>query len=140
MMAPERFLRKYMGPATGQPRLTQDEWGSVSTMVEEILESHEATKDHCVTISLFRLGYSEKMEENPITIYISLSYESDETRWEEVIVKIENELHGRDLDFVKVHLEHNLGWGLGWSEFGMTRPCFLDKNEADFEYRLGTSI
>ncbi|KAH7271988.1 hypothetical protein B0J15DRAFT_542625 [Fusarium solani] len=118
MMAPERFLPKHMGPATGHPRLTEDEWDSVNTMVEETLESYEATKDHCVTISLFRLGYSERMEENPITIYISLSYESDEARWEEVIIKIENELHERDLDFVKVHFEHNLGWDLGWSEFG----------------------
>ncbi|KAJ4310202.1 hypothetical protein N0V84_011096 [Fusarium piperis] len=79
MMAPERFLRKYMGPATGR-RPTEDEWHSITAMVQEILDSHEATKDHDLTIGLFRLGYSQKMEENPIIIYISLSYESDETR------------------------------------------------------------
>lgn len=119
MMAPERFLRKCLGPATGHPRLTEDEWDSVRAMVQETLDSYEATRDHDVTVCLWRLGNSPKVEEAPITICVSLSYDSDETRWEEVIFKIENELRERGLGFVEVHLEHNVGWDLGWDVFGM---------------------
>ncbi|RTE74139.1 hypothetical protein BHE90_011421 [Fusarium euwallaceae] len=116
MMAPERFQLKNLGPVTGEPRLTSSMWDSVRNMISEKLDSCEVTRRKWVTIGLFRLGFSDKMEENPITIYISLSYESDESRWEEVIVMIEDELRERNLDFVEVHLEHNVGWGLGWDE------------------------
>lgn len=114
MMAPERFQLKNLGPVTGEPRLAGGVWDSVRNMVMEKLNSCEVTRRKWVSIGLFRLGFSDKMEENPITIYISLSYDSDESRWEQVMVMIENELRERNLDFIEVLLEHNVGWGLGW--------------------------
>ncbi|KAI8720349.1 hypothetical protein NCS52_00480100 [Fusarium sp. LHS14.1] len=116
MMAPERFQLKNLGSVTGEPRLTGEVWDSVRNMVMEKLDSCEVTRRKWVSIGLFRLGLSDKMEENPITIYIFLSYESDESRWEEVMVMIEDELRERNLDFIEVLFEHNVGWGLGWDE------------------------
>ncbi|KAM0427205.1 hypothetical protein ACHAPT_007633 [Fusarium lateritium] len=104
-------IKVFMDSVIQGPRgLTEAEWDSVRAMVRENLDSFEATKDQWTTVALFKLGYSENMEENPNTIYVSLSYDSDEMKWEEVMVKIEKELQEMNLGFLELHFEHNEGW------------------------------
>jgi hypothetical protein len=53
------------------------DWPHIADKVAEILERHPATESKVTSISLFRLGSSEDLGNNPLTVYISVSYESE---------------------------------------------------------------
>ncbi|KAK4155595.1 hypothetical protein C8A00DRAFT_31542 [Chaetomidium leptoderma] len=109
IMAPELIQPKYISPALDEnlPKLSED-WPTIKDEVVGILELFPATASHMTTISLFRLGYDELVTKaNPMTVYVSLDYESDQLGWDPVVQEIQCYLDGFEHD-LHVHLEHNV--------------------------------
>lgn len=87
-------------------------WPIIRDRVRRILEVYPATKGLWTTIALFRLGESTTWRiSNPITVYISMSYESPESGWQPVVDAIQQYLD--DFDYydvqrqgIQVWLEH----------------------------------
>jgi hypothetical protein len=108
MIARDLTLCKHVS-AISERELAQGlgrDWPNIADKVAEILERHPATESKVTSISLFRLGSSEDLGNNPLTVYISVSYESDETKWPPVVTMIEQYLSAYQHD-LHVHLEHN---------------------------------
>jgi hypothetical protein len=108
MIAQDLTLCKYVSAISGR-ELAQGlgrDWPHIADKVAEILERHPATESKVTSISLFRLGFSEDLDNNLLTVYISVSYESDETKWPPVVTMIEQYLSAYKHD-LHVHLEHN---------------------------------
>ncbi|KAF4463494.1 hypothetical protein FALBO_9682 [Fusarium albosuccineum] len=107
MIAPERVLPKFMAPVNDHQELVS-KWNNLRSTIAHHLNGNEAVGPHWTTIALFRLGYSQVFEENPITVYISLDYRSDETKWDNAIVELKKLLRQMGWDFLQVHMEHGL--------------------------------
>lgn len=105
MIAPQLTRRKYMGGVMDNPKLESD-WDEIRDKVFSILESFPQTKGQMTCIALFRLGYSPNRNENPITVYVSVDYDSDETAWPQVIRAIQTFLDSLEHNLV-VHIEHD---------------------------------
>ncbi|KAH6884222.1 hypothetical protein B0T10DRAFT_579666 [Thelonectria olida] len=85
MLAPERTMKKYLGGVEHMPDLEKG-WPGIKKLVRERLEAFEATRSYMNQLGLFRLGYSQDREMNPITVYICVDYDSDESKWDEVLL------------------------------------------------------
>ncbi|KAK3294632.1 uncharacterized protein B0H64DRAFT_401167 [Chaetomium fimeti] len=109
MIAEELTLKKYLSlvPTEILARGLQRDWPYIQDRVSEILEDHNATKGCMNTLSLFRLGFSPRHEDNPITVYVSLDYVSDETGWPPVVEEIRQYLEEFNYVQLQIHLEHN---------------------------------
>ncbi|KZZ93827.1 hypothetical protein AAL_05543 [Moelleriella libera RCEF 2490] len=105
MLAPELFLKKYVAPEIGNARLESD-WPVIANQVYSILQSFSQTRNKMTQIALFRLGYSENPGLNPITVYITLRYSSDDSKWHSVLVKLQQVLDGFPHGLVPF-MEHN---------------------------------
>jgi len=90
------------------PTLVTD-WDVIRHKVDEILESHPATRNKFSNISLVRLGWwsGEYAERNPLTIHISLDYDSDETQWEPISEEIRQFTVQVSQHKFEVHMEHS---------------------------------
>ncbi|KAF4345316.1 hypothetical protein FBEOM_720 [Fusarium beomiforme] len=110
MIAPELSSTVYYSPVRNQPKLSQS-WDKIRAHFFQKLEQSEATKGKMTAIALFRYGLSSHRNTNPITIYISVNYSSDETKWQRVISLIEVAIRLLDPAWkgVHVHIEHNEG-------------------------------
>lgn len=106
MIARQLTVGKRIAPVLNNPDLEKD-WPSILDSVYRILESFDQTRSHMTSISLFRLGFSLVLEENPITVYVSVDYDCPESTWPPVIRAIESYLEGTIHD-LHVHMEHNL--------------------------------
>jgi hypothetical protein len=64
---------------------------------------------------LFRRGFPENRTENPnpLTVYIPVFEESDETEWDDIIETIELEFRERGWNELWVHMKHNEPWCSG---------------------------
>ncbi len=81
------------------------DWDTIKANVGRTLESFPSTQGQVTSISLFKLGSSANLECNPLTVYISVDYESEEARWPPVANEIQRGLdsYGHNL---RVHIEH----------------------------------
>ncbi|KAF5568041.1 dihydrolipoyl dehydrogenase [Fusarium phyllophilum] len=59
--------------------------------------------------SLQKYGTNYLLENNPPTVYISVSHDSDETQWHEVVTEVKKTLDAAGWSDVQVHIEHNEG-------------------------------
>ncbi|KAF5631333.1 hypothetical protein F25303_9705 [Fusarium sp. NRRL 25303] len=132
MIAPELYEDIYYYPVQDQPKLSHS-WDRIRAHVYEQLEQFEATKGKMTTIALFRYGLST-LSTKPITIYISVNYSSDETKWESIIASIELSIGLVDPAWkgIRVHIEHNVG-----VQSAFTIPE-LEGTDEDIEQRLET--
>lgn len=107
-IAKELTLGKYISAIPPQEfsESLAEAWGEIKYHVSDILDRHPQTKERLTSISLFKLGFSDDINKNPLTLYISLDYESEETRWPPVVEEIQKCLDRYPYD-LRVHLEHN---------------------------------
>lgn len=106
MIAPERIKDKYLGIVGNIPAL-HSAWPFLSSLVRDRLEAFEATSSHFNTIALFRLGHLEATDDNPITVYITVDYASDETEWPSIVDDILRALANHGWPQLHVHIEHD---------------------------------
>ncbi|KAF5019111.1 hypothetical protein F66182_8880 [Fusarium sp. NRRL 66182] len=109
MIAPELVSPVYCYPVLDQPGLMES-WYLISSLVCQRLEAFEGTRRKMTNVSLLRYGLSEDRDANPITIYISVDYTSDETQWQDVMTSIKGALEQQGWPDLHVHMEHNEGW------------------------------
>lgn len=109
MIAPQLTETVHIG-IVRDDAYTADSWDHVRALVHERLENFEATKGHMTSMSLFRYGLLKETDANPVTVFISVDYESDETQWLGIITDIERNIHSYGWTDVQVHMEHNIGW------------------------------
>ncbi|KAH8729145.1 hypothetical protein BGZ61DRAFT_345664, partial [Ilyonectria robusta] len=94
MIAPERIMDKNLGLVGNNPALLSA-WSSLKSFVRSRLEAFDATSSHFKAIALFRLGFSEVNDDNPITVYITVDLASDETEWPGIVDDILSGLENR---------------------------------------------
>jgi hypothetical protein len=109
MIAPQLTKPVYIGMVRDDA-YTSDSWDQVRALVHQRLENFQATKGHMTSMSLYRYGLLKQTDANPVTVYISVDYESDETQWLGIITDIERDIHNYGWTDVQVHMEHNIGW------------------------------
>ncbi|KAH6958241.1 hypothetical protein DER45DRAFT_214387 [Fusarium avenaceum] len=108
MIAPELTTTVYYGPVSDDTD-TYDSWDQVRDIVYQRLENFQATKERMTAICLFHYGHNKHIEANPVTVYISVDYKSDETQWPGIITDIERNIHSYGWTDVQLHIEHNMG-------------------------------
>ncbi|KAM4066597.1 hypothetical protein HRG_000678 [Hirsutella rhossiliensis] len=91
MLAAELCAVKYLAPVVGNERLSQD-WPQISDRVTSLLESIPEAQNRATSISLFHFGYALPADTNPITVYISVSYDCLEDSWPMILGRIQDEL------------------------------------------------
>ncbi|KAF7548013.1 hypothetical protein G7Z17_g7349 [Cylindrodendrum hubeiense] len=97
----------FIGVVPHIPRLV-DDWPTLKVKIQHCLDNFPSTRSHMTAISLLRFGPSWDIDSNPITVYISVGYLSDETEWSAVIHRIESDLAMSGWPDLRVHLEHNV--------------------------------
>ncbi|KAF4335697.1 hypothetical protein FBEOM_10459 [Fusarium beomiforme] len=102
MIAPQCYETVYIGEVEDNDLL----WDDIQAVVKRHLDSSQATRNHLSTLALIRRGFS-KPEDNPITVYIGCTTDSDETKWEGIADAMEAEFCERGWKDVVVHIEHN---------------------------------
>ncbi|PSS10523.1 hypothetical protein M430DRAFT_175449 [Amorphotheca resinae ATCC 22711] len=100
MIAHQLTIGKRIAPILNKPDLERD-WPSILDSVYRILESFNQMRSRITSISLFCLGFSLVLEENPITVYVSVDYDCPESTWPPVIRAIESYIEGTTYDRVK---------------------------------------
>lgn len=110
IIAPQVGRGKEVGAIIGKPELERDS-EEITEGVSSILESHDATKGMMNSLVIFRLGYSTRADENPITVFISMDEEADDEAWRPVLQDIQRYLDGWPHDLT-AHMEHNEITGL----------------------------
>jgi len=108
MVAEELTLSKYISPVPSN-ELTDGlarDWPVITAKALDILDAYPATESRVTSISLFKLGFSRDFDKNPLTVYISVDYESEESKWPPVVGEIQQLLH-RYPHNLHLHLEHN---------------------------------
>ncbi|KAF5702036.1 hypothetical protein FMUND_13654 [Fusarium mundagurra] len=104
--APEIVGPIYLGVVDDRPDLIQH-WDHVKRVVNERLNTFDATRHYVTSIMLLRHGLSPNTAANPITVYISVDLRSDEKQWDPILTNIETSLNTMGWADVRVHLEHN---------------------------------
>lgn len=117
------------GPVRDRPDLFQC-WEKMRVLVYECLEAHESTKGSMTSISLFRYGTGEYYGNNPVTIFITVDFDSEEFGWPEVIGYIEKSLKKHQLPALYIHIEHNVG-------ISSAPPSLLDPEDERASNRTG---
>ncbi|KAI9899452.1 hypothetical protein N3K66_005913 [Trichothecium roseum] len=105
MIAPELLADKHIGVITEKP--LKAAWPKLGRDVFDLLESFPATRSRMTNMSLLRLGYERDVTLNPITVYISVDYDCDESAWASVVAAIERYLRESGWPEINVHMEHN---------------------------------
>jgi hypothetical protein len=108
-------------PVRERPDLLQI-WDQLKRLVYQQLENNIGTKGHMTSIGLFRYGLSEISADNPITIFITVDFESHEFMWPQVIHDIEQQLTAHSFPALYVHIEHNIGYHLAPPPFELVTP------------------
>ena len=107
MCAPELTRDKMLGVIEGQPALTAA-WPRLSRDMSAKLADDYPDIWWCIEcFSLFRLGYDLRNNaNNPITVYIAVSYDSNELNWPPAIAALEKLLAEAGWSHIQVHMEH----------------------------------
>lgn len=106
MIAAELLANKRIDVITEQPLLNAA-WPKLGRDVFDLLESFPATRSRMTNMSLLRLGYERDFAPGPVTVYISVDYDSDESAWAPVVAAIERYLRESGWPEINVHMEHN---------------------------------
>ncbi|KAF5673684.1 hypothetical protein FCIRC_7946 [Fusarium circinatum] len=109
----------------------QSAWECLGSTIFNRLQSPRATQGHITSLSLQKYGTNSLREDNPPTVYISVSYDSDETQWYEVVTEVKETLDAAGWSDVQVHIEHNEGM-IGYFD-NYTSPTIEKRNRG---YRL----
>ncbi|KAJ4129172.1 hypothetical protein NW768_007707 [Fusarium equiseti] len=117
------------GPVKDRPNLLEC-WDMMRALVYECLEAHQATKGSMTSISLFRYGPRLCHGNNPVTIFITVDFNSQEVGWPDVIEDIEKCLSEHELPVLYIHIEHNIG-------FSPAPPSLLDPEGENARNRIG---
>jgi hypothetical protein len=112
IIAPELSTRIYFAPVRNEPQLFQ-QWDNLRSMVSRRLDAHSSTRGRMTLIALLRYGLNYVPSHNPITIYISVNYESEEEHWQSVIDDIQSNMSKFGYPDLPVHIEHNVGFQVG---------------------------
>ncbi|KAF5590811.1 uncharacterized protein FSUBG_10675 [Fusarium subglutinans] len=107
IIAPELSTRIYFDPVRNEPQLFQ-QWDNLRSMVNRRLNAHLSTRGRMTLIALLRYGL-KPYSNNPITIYISVNYDSEEEHWQSVIDDIQSNMVKFGYPELPVHIEHNVG-------------------------------
>ncbi|XEV05221.1 hypothetical protein FSHL1_010508 [Fusarium sambucinum] len=108
MQAPQLTQTIFYGPVDRDDLCHS--WDNIRTLVHQRLDSFLVTSGCMTSICLFRYGLLREINANPVTVYVSLSYDSLETGWPEVMADIKANIDNRGWTDVEVHFEHNLGF------------------------------
>ncbi|KAF4443083.1 hypothetical protein FACUT_1637 [Fusarium acutatum] len=108
IIAPELSTRIYFAPVRNELQLFQ-QWDNLRSMVNRRLNAHLSTRGRMTLIALLRYGLNPYPSNNPITIYISVNYESEEEHWQRVIDDIQSNMSKFGYPELPVHIEHNVG-------------------------------
>ncbi|KAK7222649.1 hypothetical protein V2G26_010652 [Clonostachys chloroleuca] len=103
MIATYLTTLREIGPLGHYP-LIQDNWDAMSGEIKKVLQSHPASRDNLTTITVFRIGYHKKIEENPVTVYVSVTHDCPEASWPPIIDDINEILKPYP---VELFFEHN---------------------------------
>ncbi|VUC25747.1 unnamed protein product [Clonostachys rosea] len=128
MIATYLTTPRQIGPVGHYP-LVEDNWDAISYEIEEALQSHAASRDTMTAIAIFRMGYREKIEDNPITVYVSVSHECPEASWPPIIEDINKILEPFSLE---LFFEHNY-WKL--NAFELVPPRSAKRFQDEFVHR-----
>ena len=136
MIAEELTLNKYISPVptkelTDALRL---DWPLIAEKALDILDAYPATKSRVTSIALFKLGFSRDFDKNPLTVYISVDYESEEGKWPAIVGEIQ-QLLNRYPHNLQLHLEHNTS-GESYPEFHLVNRPMTAEQKA-FKIDLG---
>ncbi|KAM0243127.1 hypothetical protein ACHAP5_006917 [Fusarium lateritium] len=118
-------------PVQGRPDLL-DSWEQLKGLVRECLEDNMGTKGHMTSINLFHYGLDEDgldvvFSENPITIFITVDFDSLEFMWPAVINDIKQQLAKHHFPALYIHMEHNIGYHLAPPKFPLVPLAGDDK-------------
>ncbi|KAF4499489.1 hypothetical protein FAGAP_4339 [Fusarium agapanthi] len=108
IIAPELSTCIYFAPVRNEPQLFQ-QWNNLRSMVNRRLNAHLSTRGRMTLIALLRYGLDPCSSRNPITIYISVNYDSEEEHWQSVIDDIQSSMVKFGYPELPVHIEHNVG-------------------------------
>ncbi|KAK5651226.1 hypothetical protein OQA88_12690 [Cercophora sp. LCS_1] len=99
----------------------------VITLIRQLLIKPSRDCVQWVTsIALFKLGFSRDFDKNPLTVYISVDYESEEGKWPAIVGEIQ-QLLNRYPHNLHLHLEHNTS-GESYPEFhSVNRPMTAEQ-------------
>ncbi|KAM7193056.1 hypothetical protein V8F20_008572 [Naviculisporaceae sp. PSN 640] len=109
MVSSDLLKPKYLSPlGTDSPFYDRikDKWTDIKGKIFKIGESQVATKGKITAISIFRLGFETEEEFNPITVYVSVSYDSPEEDWPPITKLMQDTLDELKCG-LKIHIEHN---------------------------------
>ena len=142
MCAPELTRDKYIAPVVGQPAM-EAVWPRILRGVRDKLETYPDLGPHITSVCLFRLGYSKNRAQNPITLYVSVAYDSNELLWPAPITALEKLLAEAGWGHVKVHMEHG---EVQHQAFELNPPrdsvrsCLTLKRGVDYPERVGLGM
>ncbi|KAG7412947.1 hypothetical protein Forpe1208_v008455 [Fusarium oxysporum f. sp. rapae] len=108
IIAPELSTSICFAPVRNEPQLFK-QWDHIRSLVHRRLDAHLSTRGRMTLIALLRYGLRYIPSDNPITIYISVNYDSEEEHWQSVIDDIQSNLSNFGYPALPVHIEHNVG-------------------------------
>ncbi|KAK3364331.1 hypothetical protein B0T25DRAFT_61230 [Lasiosphaeria hispida] len=129
MIAEELTLTKYITPVPAS-ELTEalcTDWQHITEKVLDILDTYPSTKSRVTSIALLKLGFSKDFDKNPLTVYISVDYESEESKWPPVVGEIQQLLNGYHHN-LHVHMEHNTS-GESYAKFQLVNKPMTNKQK-----------
>ncbi|KAF5988651.1 hypothetical protein FBULB1_1384 [Fusarium bulbicola] len=109
----------------------QSAWQCLGSTIFNRLQSLRATQGYTTCLSLQKYGTDDLIDNNPPTVYISVSHDSGETQWYELVTEVTKTLDAAGWSDVQVHIEHNEGM-IGYFE-NFTSPTIEQRNRG---YRL----
>ncbi|CAH0058031.1 unnamed protein product [Clonostachys solani] len=103
MIATYLTTPREIGPLGHHP-LIQDNWDAICGKIQKVLQSHPASRDNVTLVTVFRMGYHKKIEDNPVTVYVSVTHDCPEASWPPIIDGINEILEPYP---VELFFEHN---------------------------------
>lgn len=110
--------------------------GHILDGVTNLLQTLRATKDRVNAVTISRFGPYRHPLKNPITIYVAVSNESDETQWTDVEHALQSYLRPFPRD-IRVWIEHN---DLVSSVFDLTPPYKQQDAQHGDAYPYATKV
>lgn len=102
--------RKYVSLVHNNNEIVEilhQQWPEIRSRVYGMLQWYEPFRDRVALVALFRLGFDADAEKNPLTVYISVTYDSPEILWPPYLKNVQDYLDQTGLGLV-AHLEHNM--------------------------------
>ncbi|KAK0654925.1 hypothetical protein B0T16DRAFT_314441, partial [Cercophora newfieldiana] len=112
IVAEEHTLAKYLAPVSAEllSHGFETDWPVISDKVSSILEACPYTMGHVTAINMIRRGTSTNHDDNPNTVFITVDYLCEETKWAPVVREIQQYLRQPRFQYANlfVHMEHGV--------------------------------